>query len=369
MKKLSIISITFSLSILFAVAIVAPVAAQNTVEDQYWDLVKDSKEVMDFKSYLKEYPTGKFAAIANLKISQLSGQPGTNATSPNPTRSTPQNSVRVRNDPAGFTNYEVVQTSATTGAPNSLGEVSVVCPANKKVLGGGFWSNFGNEIVRVWRNYPVDDGGRQIGDRGWYISFTSVTSGQLIWVRAVCASVPNELGYEIVNTGLLTNASGTSGEGSVSCPANKKVLSGGYSTSAGLESWRVSQNLALDSNGQPGDRGWGLRFESLREGQNAFVVAICASVPDSLGLEAVQATATTGSTGSLGSVSVVCPANKKVLGGGYWSNDGFEVARVWRNRAIDTGGRQTGDRGWGIDFTSVTGGRSFWAQAICGFVN
>ncbi len=350
---------------LFAVAIVSPVAAQQTVEDQYWDLVKDSKNVMDFQSYLKEYPTGKYAAIANLRVKQISGQTGTQVPSPGPTRNTPQSTIPGGSNPAGFTNYEIVQASATTGATNSLGGVSVVCPANKKVLSGGFWSNSGFEVARVWRNYPVDAGGRQIGDRGWFINFTSVTSGQLIWVRAVCASVPNELGYEIVDTGLATNTSGSSGDVSVACPAGKKVLGGGYFTSDGIENWRVSQNLALNSNGQPGDRGWGLRFESLVDGRNVLVLAICASVPDALGLEAVQASATTGAPGSPGNVSVVCPGNKKVLGGGYWSNAGFEVARVWRNRAVDTGGRQTGDRGWGIDFISVANGQTVWAQAVC----
>jgi hypothetical protein len=91
-------------------------------------------------------------------------------------------------------------------------------------------------------------------------------------------------------------------------------------------------------------------------------------VPAELGYEVVQASATTGAVGTLGSVSVVCPGTKKVLGGGYWTIDGIENWRVWRNRAVDEGGVQTGDRGWGLDFTSVQAGRSVWVGAVCASV-
>ena len=238
MKKLSLLSISFSLAILFAVAILSPVAAQNSVEDQYGNLVEDNKTVADFQSYLKDYPRGKSASNAKLRVRQLSGKPTNTSSTTTATPGSPGNT------PAGFSDYEVVQASATTGAPGTLDGVSVVCPGNKKVLGGGYWSNSGLEVARVWRSYPVDAGGRQNGDRGWVVDFTSVMSGQLFWVRAVCASMPTAFGLEVISASSTTGAAGTLADLSVDCPGNKKVLGGGYSSGDGIENWRVWRNSA-----------------------------------------------------------------------------------------------------------------------------
>lgn len=54
---------------IFTLANFNSISAQ-TVEDQYWDAVKNSKNVEDFKSYLKEYPNGKYASLARLKVRQ-----------------------------------------------------------------------------------------------------------------------------------------------------------------------------------------------------------------------------------------------------------------------------------------------------------
>lgn len=64
---------------LFLSGALLPVAAQTdnsgaSVEDQYWDAIKSSANLDDFKSYLKEYPTGKYAAIARQKINSPIGQ-------------------------------------------------------------------------------------------------------------------------------------------------------------------------------------------------------------------------------------------------------------------------------------------------------
>jgi hypothetical protein len=48
-------------------------SATSTVEQQYWDAVKNSSRVDDFQNYLKDYPNGQFVPIARLKISQLGG--------------------------------------------------------------------------------------------------------------------------------------------------------------------------------------------------------------------------------------------------------------------------------------------------------
>lgn len=53
-------------------------SATSTVEQQYWDAVKSSSRVEDFQNYLRDYPNGQFGPIARLKISQLGGNAPTN---------------------------------------------------------------------------------------------------------------------------------------------------------------------------------------------------------------------------------------------------------------------------------------------------
>ena len=53
----------------------------------YWSLVKNSKRVSDFRSYLRSYPTGAHVPHAKLKISQLSGSTTTTPV-PTPTPTT-----------------------------------------------------------------------------------------------------------------------------------------------------------------------------------------------------------------------------------------------------------------------------------------
>jgi formylglycine-generating enzyme required for sulfatase activity len=40
------------------------------IEQEYWDTIKNSQNAADFQAYLKEYPSGRFAALARLRISQ-----------------------------------------------------------------------------------------------------------------------------------------------------------------------------------------------------------------------------------------------------------------------------------------------------------
>jgi hypothetical protein len=75
MKKSTFISVFIIFLMIFTVASFYPISAQQTVEDQYWEAVKDSKNADDFKSYLKEYPNGKYASIARLKLGQKPQNP------------------------------------------------------------------------------------------------------------------------------------------------------------------------------------------------------------------------------------------------------------------------------------------------------
>lgn len=51
----------------------SPVSPVSSVEQQYWDAVKNSSNAQDFQNYLRDYPSGQFVPIARLKISQLGG--------------------------------------------------------------------------------------------------------------------------------------------------------------------------------------------------------------------------------------------------------------------------------------------------------
>lgn len=75
MKKLSVLLMLAFISMILIFAESSPVSAQQTVEDQYWELVKDSNNPQDFESYLKEYPDGKYAAIARLKANKGGSSP------------------------------------------------------------------------------------------------------------------------------------------------------------------------------------------------------------------------------------------------------------------------------------------------------
>ncbi len=52
---------------------VSPSPSGNSVEDQYWNAVRNSTNAQDFQSYLNAYPNGQYAALARLKINQLGG--------------------------------------------------------------------------------------------------------------------------------------------------------------------------------------------------------------------------------------------------------------------------------------------------------
>ncbi|MCB1025539.1 MAG: RICIN domain-containing protein [Acidobacteria bacterium] len=55
-------------------------SAASNVEQQFWDLIKASNDVNDFRSYLTNFPGGAHTAHANLRISQLTRSPGTTST-------------------------------------------------------------------------------------------------------------------------------------------------------------------------------------------------------------------------------------------------------------------------------------------------
>ncbi len=59
-------------------------AATLEQETVFWQTVRDSKDPASFEVYLSEYPNGKFAALARLKLKQLGGETQTAAVAPPP---------------------------------------------------------------------------------------------------------------------------------------------------------------------------------------------------------------------------------------------------------------------------------------------
>lgn len=64
-----------------------PAGGGSNVDEQFWDSIKASQRVSDYQSYLRNFPNGQFAALARLKIDQLSQfsppiQPPPNQTGP-----------------------------------------------------------------------------------------------------------------------------------------------------------------------------------------------------------------------------------------------------------------------------------------------
>ena len=85
-----------------------PPSSSNTVDDQFWNMVKNSTKAKDFKSYLESYPKGKYSSLANLKLRQLSGQPNNTATPT--TKSTPVEEefwgyIKNSNNPKDYQRY------------------------------------------------------------------------------------------------------------------------------------------------------------------------------------------------------------------------------------------------------------------------
>ena len=84
---------------------VSTTGSTSSVEEQYWDAVKNSSKAQDFQSYLRDYPNGQFTPIARLKLQQL--QSGT--TNPTQTNSNTEdqywNSISNSQRPQDFQSY------------------------------------------------------------------------------------------------------------------------------------------------------------------------------------------------------------------------------------------------------------------------
>ncbi len=134
------------------------------IEQEYWDNVKDSRNAADFQGYLKEYPSGRFAALARLKISQYEKSPTTTQT--NPTTSTSNNPT------ANRTAGAISKAKLPNGAEMSFAYI----PAGEFPMGSTQW-----ESEKPVHTVKIS--------QGFFMGQTEVTQAQ--W-KAVMGGLPTK---------------------------------------------------------------------------------------------------------------------------------------------------------------------------------
>jgi hypothetical protein len=142
-------------SSIFSTAPTTSPSSGNSVEEQYWDTVKNSTRVQDFQSYLRDYPNGQFAPIARLRISQLGG---TGNASPTGSSAEDQywNAIANSQNAQDFQNYLNSYPSGTYAAIarvkiGQLGSGTTFPPSPGVSTGSGLFSQqtTGDEILKM----------------------------------------------------------------------------------------------------------------------------------------------------------------------------------------------------------------------------
>jgi hypothetical protein len=179
--------------------------------------------------------------------------------------------------PAG---YEVVTAQVFNSAALPGHYYQAVCPAGKKVLGGGYSDILTGGIGFDATNSYSVWGSSISGDDRWRVRLDKAIAGDgYFFVYAICSSAP--AGYEIVERQASSaNALNGGRYFQATCPSGKKVLGGGYAeVITGGIGYTASNSYSIyDSNplGPAFDR-WQVKLDKALIGDGYFLVhAICA---------------------------------------------------------------------------------------------
>lgn len=252
---------------------------------------------------------------------------------------------RVAVESGGFTYVSSAQSAA-----GGYVELSVDCPGDLHVWGGGEDNSAGYDNLTLRQSHPMDDGDAdQKPDDGWTVGVDTAAS-QDVTVQAVCAK-PKPKYVEQDEELFPTNQ----GFFKVKCPRGTNVSSGGVSG---------PQLIVSSSSFPPTEISWGLEIDNYTPVGNETpftAYAVCpsrdlTSAPQDVMVRSVHVPmpATTGTKKAR-----TCKNGRRVVGGG-WNTTGtlFET----------TGNRSAfkGDTKWvsTADNTSA-GERVFGAFALC----
>jgi hypothetical protein len=138
--------------------------------------------------------------------------------------------------------YEVVAVTNQPVAAGAIGAARAVCPAGKRLLGGGVYT--GHDAMRLVESYP-----RGSGAISWYGAVFNGGGANVFDVYAICARLPTVDGYEVVAVTNQPVAAGASAAAAAACSAGKRALGGGVAT--GHDDMRLIESFPLGGNG-----GW-----------------------------------------------------------------------------------------------------------------
>ncbi|MCI0484995.1 MAG: SUMF1/EgtB/PvdO family nonheme iron enzyme [Blastocatellia bacterium] len=124
--------LVISITIRVPVVVSPPGADAATVELSFWDSIKSSADIEDFREYLKQYPNGRFAGLARNRVRQLeaTAKPVSTATDPpatNPAGGQPTS--------PGANRQEHVEVETYTETAGGVGIEMVRVPAGRFTMG------------------------------------------------------------------------------------------------------------------------------------------------------------------------------------------------------------------------------------------
>ena len=247
---------------------------------------------------------------------------------------------------AAIPGYQVVGVTNQPVAAGATGSAVAECPAGKRVVGGGVYA--GHDAMRLIESFPL--GGNP---GGWLGGVFNGGGANIFDVYAICASLGPPNGYQVVGNTNQPVAAGATGGARVLCPVGKRVLGGGVYS--GHDDMRLIESFP--TGGVP--PGWaGGVFNG--GGANVFdVYAICARLGPRDGYQVTAVTSQPVPAGGTGVAVPLCPAGKRVLGGGVNPANG--------NMRLIESFPLGGNTGW---FGAVFNGgpASFYSvYAICAF--